>query len=102
MSKADDYALTGETVRKALQEDKEKGLIPFLLSGCERQRECAVPDWSACAPVSTIATTSTGAVDHLADIAQVGYDFPTLFIHVDAAVGAYVVVGIPLNADYPH
>jgi hypothetical protein len=30
--KEDDYALTGETVRKALEEDEKKGLIPFMLS----------------------------------------------------------------------
>jgi glutamate/tyrosine decarboxylase-like PLP-dependent enzyme len=29
----DDYALTGETVKAALEEDEKKGLIPFMLSG---------------------------------------------------------------------
>lgn len=31
-TKKDNYALTGETVRKALEEDEKKGLIPFMLS----------------------------------------------------------------------
>jgi len=30
--KKNHYALTGETVRKALEEDEKKGLIPFMLS----------------------------------------------------------------------
>jgi hypothetical protein len=30
--KKDHYALTGETVHKALEEDEKKGLIPFMLS----------------------------------------------------------------------
>jgi glutamate/tyrosine decarboxylase-like PLP-dependent enzyme len=32
VSKKDHYSLTGETVRKALEEDRAKGLVPFLLS----------------------------------------------------------------------
>lgn len=28
----DNYALTGETVKAALEEDEKKGLIPFMLS----------------------------------------------------------------------
>ena len=28
----DSYALTGETVKAALEEDEKKGLIPFMLS----------------------------------------------------------------------
>ncbi len=32
VSKKDHYALTGATVREALEADKKKGLIPFLLS----------------------------------------------------------------------
>jgi glutamate/tyrosine decarboxylase-like PLP-dependent enzyme len=47
--------------------------------------------------VSTIATTSTGAVDHLAEIADVAKDFPTLFIHIDAAVSA---IGKGHNAEH--
>jgi hypothetical protein len=34
--KKDHYALTGETVRKALEEDEKKGLIPFMLSENDR------------------------------------------------------------------
>ena len=34
--KKDHYALTGETVRKALKEDEKKGLIPFMLSENDR------------------------------------------------------------------
>ncbi len=59
--------MTGETVRKAIEEDTAKGMVPFMI-------------------IATIGTTSSGAMDRIAEIGQVAKDYPTLFIHVDGAV----------------
>ncbi|KZT04883.1 uncharacterized protein LAESUDRAFT_760636 [Laetiporus sulphureus 93-53] len=61
----DNYALRGDTLRAALEEDKAKGKRPFLL-------------------IATVGTTSSGAVDRLEEIGQVVQDHP-LWIHVDGA-----------------
>ena len=52
-SKADCWALKGDTLAQALEEDKAKGLIPFVL-------------------LATLGSTSTGAIDDLAQIVKVG------------------------------
>ncbi|GHJ85192.1 hypothetical protein NliqN6_1594 [Naganishia liquefaciens] len=62
----DDYALRADVVREALTEDSKKGLIPFML-------------------IATVGSTNTGTIDHIGDIGQVLKDFPTVFLHVDAA-----------------
>ncbi|PCH37501.1 PLP-dependent transferase [Wolfiporia cocos MD-104 SS10] len=62
----DEYALRGETLRAALQEDTAKGKHPFIL-------------------IATIGTTSSGAIDRLGEIGEVAKDYPDLWIHVDAA-----------------
>ncbi|KAK6903875.1 hypothetical protein I203_107385 [Kwoniella mangroviensis CBS 8507] len=62
----DQYSLRGKDVREAIEKDKKAGLVPFLV-------------------YATVGTTSTGAVDRIAEIGQVLKDYPTTFLHVDAA-----------------
>lgn len=62
----DQYALRGETLRSALMEDERLGRAPLIL-------------------IATIGTTSSGAVDNLSEVAEVVNDYPSLWIHVDAA-----------------
>ncbi|KAI5451978.1 hypothetical protein NCC49_001277 [Naganishia albida] len=64
--KKDQYALRADVVRKALTEDSKKGLIPFML-------------------IATVGSTNTGTIDHILEIGAVLQDFPTVFLHVDAA-----------------
>ncbi|EMD37052.1 hypothetical protein CERSUDRAFT_84071 [Gelatoporia subvermispora B] len=65
--KAEDaYALRGATLKSALEEDEKRGKRPFIL-------------------VATVGTTSSGAIDRLDEIGQVSEDYPSLWIHVDAA-----------------
>lgn len=49
----DAYGLRGDSLRKTLAEDTAKGLVPFML-------------------IATIGTTSSGAIDNLDEIEQVG------------------------------
>ncbi|KAG6813747.1 hypothetical protein H0H92_007699 [Tricholoma furcatifolium] len=62
----DNFSLRGETLRLALEEDEKLGMKPFIL-------------------IATVGTTSSGAVDNLPEIQQVAKDYPSLWIHVDAA-----------------
>lgn len=62
----DDFALRGDTLKAALEEDVCAGLHPFILIG-------------------TVGTTSSGAVDRLDEIADVAKNYPFLWLHVDAA-----------------
>ncbi|KIR36426.1 aromatic-L-amino-acid decarboxylase [Cryptococcus deuterogattii CA1014] len=62
----DQYALRGDALRAAIETDVAAGLIPFLAIG-------------------TVGTTSSGAVDRIAEIGQVLKDYPTMFLHIDAA-----------------
>ncbi|KAK4689824.1 hypothetical protein P7C73_g271, partial [Tremellales sp. Uapishka_1] len=66
VSKEDDYAFRGKTLQAAMERDIAAGLIPFFV-------------------VATVGTTSTGAVDCIAEIGEVLKSFPTAFLHVDAA-----------------
>ena len=71
----DDYSLRGHTLASALAEDHARGLVPFML-------------------VATYGTTSTCAVDNLAEITQVAAAHPSLWVHVDAAYGG-VTLALP-------
>ncbi|KAJ7039190.1 pyridoxal phosphate-dependent transferase [Mycena alexandri] len=62
----DRYALRGETLRAALEEDLAVGRKPFIL-------------------MATVGTTSSGAVDNLPEIQAVLADYPEIWLHIDAA-----------------
>lgn len=66
----DRYSLRGETLAKALEEDKAKGKKSFILSEFaifKRLRRS-----SFLVQVATVGTTSSGAVDNLTEIKAVG------------------------------
>ncbi|KAF2359997.1 Pyridoxal phosphate-dependent decarboxylase [Trinorchestia longiramus] len=60
------HALRGSVLRAAMEEDCQRGLLPFAV-------------------VVTLGTTSTCAFDNLREIGDVCYSFPDVWIHVDAA-----------------
>ncbi|KAI0922914.1 hypothetical protein AcW1_002567 [Taiwanofungus camphoratus] len=62
----DGFALRGETLKAALVEDETKGRQPFIL-------------------IATVGTTSSGAIDRLDEVGEVLRDYPSLWVHVDAA-----------------
>ncbi|KAG8913381.1 hypothetical protein FRC00_002513 [Tulasnella sp. 408] len=66
VSRDDAYGLRGETLQKALKEDRAAGKIPFIL-------------------IATVGTTSSCAIDNITEIEQVVKEYPELWIHIDAA-----------------
>ncbi|KAI4187516.1 MAG: hypothetical protein L6R41_002762 [Letrouitia leprolyta] len=73
VSAADEFALTGRGLRKALEDFISQGLEPFYLT-------------------VTLGTTATCAVDQFKEIAEVKNDYPNLWIHVDAAYAGAVLL----------
>ncbi|KAI4202128.1 MAG: hypothetical protein LQ350_002795 [Teloschistes chrysophthalmus] len=73
VSAADDFALTGRGLKEALEKLKSEGLEPFYLT-------------------VTLGTTSTCAIDHFKEIAEVKKEFPNLWIHVDAAYAGAALI----------
>ena len=71
----DAYGLRGATLQAALDEDHARGMIPFLL-------------------VATYGTTSSCAVDNLAEIVPIVERDPDLWLHIDAAY-AGVTLALP-------
>ncbi|KXN87356.1 Aromatic-L-amino-acid decarboxylase, partial [Leucoagaricus sp. SymC.cos] len=63
---ADGYALRGSVLKAALGDDLKNGKHPFIL-------------------IATIGTTSSGTYDNLQEIKEVAKEYPSLWIHVDAA-----------------
>ncbi|KAI0060956.1 hypothetical protein BV25DRAFT_1827177 [Artomyces pyxidatus] len=61
------WALNGEGLKAAVEQDRAKGLHPFVL-------------------IATVGTTSSGAIDRIADVGAVIRDnYPSIWLHVDAA-----------------
>ncbi|KAL8829238.1 MAG: hypothetical protein Q9170_006259 [Blastenia crenularia] len=73
VSAADDFALTGQGLKKALEDFTAEGLEPFYLT-------------------VTLGTTATCAVDQFEEIAEVKKEYPNLWIHVDAAYAGAVLL----------
>ncbi|GAA6000934.1 pyridoxal phosphate-dependent decarboxylase family protein [Rhodotorula paludigena] len=73
--KEDDWALRGQGLREALEGLEAKGKKPFVL-------------------ITTLGSTSTGAIDRIDEITAVTTDYPSLFLHVDAAWGG-VFLALP-------
>ncbi|KAK2464196.1 hypothetical protein APHAL10511_003653 [Amanita phalloides] len=62
----DEFSLRGEILRAALADDEKLGRKPFIL-------------------IATIGTTSSGAIDNISEIIEVLKDYPSLWLHIDAA-----------------
>lgn len=73
--KEDGFGLRGSTLRAAIVEDVSVGRVPFML-------------------VASLGTTSSGAIDNLPEIIEVARDYPSLWVHVDAAY-AGVALALP-------
>lgn len=69
----DDFAMTGKTLRRALEDCERDGLVPYYLT-------------------ATLGTTSTCAVDKFTEIAEVLKDYPNVWVHVDAAYAGAALV----------
>lgn len=68
----DSWALRGATLARALEEDTKNGYVPCML-------------------IATIGTTNSGAVDYLDELIAVAKQYPSLWVHVDAAwAGVYL------------
>jgi len=102
----DEFSLREDALRNALEEDAKIGRKPFILSeSFDDQLGPNQLNFTFLSPqVATIGSTSSGAVDNLADIREVGksitasssssyqllisptvQDYPSLWVHVDAA-----------------
>ncbi|KAK1926326.1 putative aromatic-L-amino-acid decarboxylase [Papiliotrema laurentii] len=79
VAEADKFALRGEALRKAIDRDAADGFVPFFV-------------------IATVGTTSTGAVDYIAEIGEVLKQYPTSFLHVDGA-WAGVAYALPDRRD---
>lgn len=69
----DNLALTGGGLRAALENCKAHGLEPFYLT-------------------ATLGTTSTCAVDRFEEIKDVAWEYPLLWVHVDAAYAGAALI----------
>ncbi|KAF5386192.1 hypothetical protein D9615_002288 [Tricholomella constricta] len=78
----DQFSLRGETLQAALHEDEKLGKRPFIL-------------------IATVGTTSSGAIDNLPEIQQIAKNYPSLWVHVDAA-WAGVALSCPENRERCH
>ncbi|KAG9052016.1 hypothetical protein FS842_010634 [Serendipita sp. 407] len=78
----DTFSLRGETFSKALKEDREKGLHPYLM-------------------IATVGTTSSGAVDNIQEIGNILEENPSIWLHVDAA-WAGIGFALPEYRDVGH
>ncbi|KAI9667240.1 MAG: hypothetical protein M1821_000053 [Bathelium mastoideum] len=72
-SLANEFALTGMDLYKAIEQCKQEGLEPYYLT-------------------VSLGATPTCAVDRFEEIAQVAKDYPEIWIHVDAAYAGAALV----------
>jgi aromatic-L-amino-acid/L-tryptophan decarboxylase len=88
----DAWALRGEALKETLDKLKGEGKLPFAL--CEYWDLYIYSLLTSLATVATIGSTSTGAIDNIAEITAVAASYPELFVHVDAA-WAGVMLALP-------
>ncbi|KAA1472514.1 hypothetical protein DENSPDRAFT_821425 [Dentipellis sp. KUC8613] len=61
------WGLKGSLLQQCIEEDRKKGLHPFII-------------------VATVGTTNTGAIDRIAELgATIKEHYPSMWLHVDAA-----------------
>ena len=72
-SKANEFAMTGDALRNAIEQCKKEGLEPYYLT-------------------VSLGATPTCAVDRFEEIAQVMHEYPQIWIHVDAAYAGAALV----------
>ena len=69
----EELALTGEKLRSVLEECEKEGLEPYFLT-------------------ASLGTTGTCAVDRFEEIGAVKADYPTMWVHVDAAYAGAALI----------
>ena len=69
----EELALTGEKLRKTLEECEKEGLEPYFLT-------------------TSLGTTGTCAVDRFEEIGAVKSDYPGMWVHVDAAYAGAALI----------
>ncbi|KAL5631660.1 hypothetical protein ACGC1H_007243 [Rhizoctonia solani] len=62
----DNYALRGELLMRALEEDRKAGKHPFVV-------------------IATVGTTSSGAIDNIEEVGKALTSYPDIWLHIDAA-----------------
>ncbi|KAF8705993.1 Pyridoxal-dependent decarboxylase conserved domain, partial [Rhizoctonia solani] len=71
----DNYALRGDSLVNAIEEDRKAGVHPFIV-------------------IATVGTTSSGAIDNIEEVGQALTKYPDIWLHIDAA-WAGVVLACP-------
>jgi aromatic-L-amino-acid decarboxylase len=69
----EELALTGEKLRRVLEECEKDGLEPYFLT-------------------TSLGTTGTCAVDRFSEVGEVKIDYPAMWVHVDAAYAGAALV----------
>jgi aromatic-L-amino-acid decarboxylase len=72
VSHDDQFALRGKALRDALEEDARIGRKPFILSKFFYPWMFILRNLLLYSPVATVGTTSSGAVDNMSEIKEVG------------------------------
>ncbi|CAE6461352.1 unnamed protein product [Rhizoctonia solani] len=62
----DNYALRGDSLVNALEEDRKDGKHPFVV-------------------IATVGTTSSGAIDNIEEVGEALIGYPDIWLHIDAA-----------------
>lgn len=76
----DDFSLRGKTLQSALEEDHKNGKKPFILSKSYIGPYIRTTEYLIIRLVATVGTTSSGAIDNIAEIQQIGRSMPTVIV----------------------
>lgn len=73
VTEEDDFALRGETLKRALEKDLKTGLAPFALGASVSLSifSSVILSRSFGVLVATLGTTSSGAIDNITEIAEI-------------------------------